>query len=311
MFAGNTSFFAGPAVATGASCAARNGTVDAARFFGALGIVWFHEHAPFAWLGYAALPMFMAFVLYFALATSDRPANERRRGTRLLLPWLGWSAIYGVAKIADAVANGEPVAAEFAPWMLLAGPKIHLWFLPFAFVAGWGLIALLPTIRRHCGFPQLWGLFVAGQVGMFYIVSEIDVAWPMRQWLFVGPACLLGLMLYIAAGDRNRLLAVLAGSTLACWLATSFGWPHGAIQTLIATAVCVAALAIPLRASALTEQMAAISLGIYLVHPLVHSLLMRLPGAAPGTLGFAVSVAAVSVAAAIVMKQVPGVRRIV
>ena len=299
-----------------ARSADRNGAVDIARFAGALGIVWFHEHAPFDWLGYAALPMFVAFLLYFALATTDpenprRPAGERRRGTRLLVPWLAWSAIYGAAKVADALVSGAPIASEFDYWMLLTGAKIHLWFLPFAFVAGWGLIALLPLVRRHCSFAHLWLAFTAAQAALFFVLSEYSFARPFYQWLFVMPAVFLGLMLYLAGGDRLRLLSVALAAALACWLATSLGWSHGAVQTMIAAAVCAATLMLPLSASPLTGLLASISLGIYLVHPLISALLKRVPGAEPETVGFALSVAVLSVAAALAMKQLPGLRRIV
>lgn len=311
MLVGTSIYTAHPSVPVIAGQIDRNGTVDIARFVGALGIVWFHEHAPFAWLGYAALPMFVAFLLYFALATADRAGTDRRRGTRLLLPWLAWSVIFGAAKVVDALASGAPIASEFDYWMLLTGPKIHLWFLPFAFFAGWGLIALLPIIRRHCSFPALWFLFAAVQVGMFFVLTEFTFGRPFYQWLFVVPAVFLGLMLYLADGDRVRLLSVAAAAALACWLAASFGWQHGAVQTMIAASVCAAVLMLPLAASPVTGLLARISLGIYLVHPLISALLKRLPDAEPETLGFAVSVAALSVLAAIAMKQLPGFRRIV
>lgn len=311
MLVGTSIYTAHPSATAAAGQINRNGAVDIARFAGALGIVWFHEHAPFAWLGYAALPMFVAFLLYFALATSDRPGTERRRGTRLLLPWIAWSVIYGAAKVADALVSGVPLASEFDYWMLLTGTKIHLWFLPFAFFAGWGLIALLPLVRRHCNFTQLWLVFVIAQTGLFFLLSEYSFGRPFYQWLFAMPAVFLGLMLYLADSDRIRLLSVAAAAALACWLAVSLGWPHGAVQTLIAAAVCAATLMLPLAASPLTGLLARISLGIYLVHPLISALLKRVPGAEPETLGFAVSVAALSVAAAIAMKQLPGFRRIV
>jgi surface polysaccharide O-acyltransferase-like enzyme len=311
VLVGTSIYTAHPSAPAVAGQIDRNGAVDIARFAGAIGIVWFHEHAPFAWLGYAALPMFVAFLLYFALATSDRAGSDRRRGTRLLLPWVAWSVIYGAANVADALVSGAPLASEFDYWMLLTGPKIHLWFLPFAFFAGWGLIVLLPIIRRHCSFAVLWLLFAAVQAGLFFVLSEYSFGRPFYQWLFVVPAVFLGLMLHLADGDRIRLLSVAVAAALACWLAVSLGWQHGAMQTLIATSVCAAVLMLPLAASPVTDLLARISLGIYLVHPLISALLKRLPGAEPETLGFAASVAALSVLVAIIMKQLPGFRRIV
>ena len=57
------------------------------------------------------------------------------RATRLLVPFAVWSGIFGLLKLAEVLLTGVSLGSEFKPSMLLTGPAIHLWFLPFAYVA--------------------------------------------------------------------------------------------------------------------------------------------------------------------------------
>ncbi len=314
MLAGNTISVARPVAASHRDYPGRNGAVDIARFAGALGIVWFHEHAPFAWLGYAALPMFMAFLLYFALLSGENRAagtNTRSRAARLLVPWLAWSAIYAVAKIADAIVSGTPLSSEFRSWMLLTGPSIHLWFLPFAFVIAWVLAFITRNGREMLNGWHIWGLFLLAQVGCYLLLTNYSFGRPFQQWLFVLPACFLGLMLYMAMGDRTRLLLVWVTTAIAYFLAHALGWEHGALQMLIAAALCVLALSVHMPAAPLTKLLADVSLGIYLVHPMIHAILYRIADVELRTVDFAATVVMVSVAVVAIMKQIPYLRRIV
>ncbi len=195
--------------------------------------------------------------------------------------------------------------------MQLTGTKIHLWFLPFAFVAGWALVALMPFIHRYCTFAMLWTVFTVGQLGLFYALSVYTLPWPFYQWLFVVPSVLLGLILYAAGGDPARLLWICVGASLACLIASTVGWHRGTLQTLIASVVCAVAMISSLPATRLTSLLSQISLGIYLVHPLVHSALIRLLDVVPGTVEFAAGVAALSTLVAIVLRRLPVIRRIV
>ena len=91
------------------------------------------------------------------------------RARRLLMPWLVWSVVYGGVKLAEALVEGQPLGSAFAPWMLLTGPAIHLWFLPFAFAASLvlpGLMRISPQIRQGpllvlCGGAALATLALA------------------------------------------------------------------------------------------------------------------------------------------------------
>ena len=289
----------------------RNGAVDLVRFAGALAIVWFHEGMPYHFITYAALPVFMALLIYFALCGRQRESSTSKRAVRPLVPWIAWSIIYGLLKIADAVHSGAPIASEFEYWMLLTGTKIHLWFLPAAFFAGWVLCALAPAAGHRFAFWPLLGLYFVVQAGMCFVLTRYSFEWPFYQWLFVAPACLLGLVLYAAGGDRIRLMLILAVAIIAYRVTSSFVWWHGSIHGLIAAAACAIALLLPFRGSRLTGVLSGISLGIYLVHPFVHAVLLRLPLSEPGTIAFTILVVAGSILLTLALQQAPLLRRIV
>lgn len=289
----------------------RNGAVDIVRFLGALAIVWFHERMPYHFIAYSALPVFMGFLVYFALVTRERTSNTRIRAERLLVPWLAWSLIFGVLKIADAAQSNAPLASEFEVWMLLTGPKIHLWFLPAAFFAGWGLCALAPYFARSSRFWLLLTLYFLAQTGMCYVLTHYTFPYPFYQWLFVSPACLLGVAMWAAGGSRVRLILVLAAAALSYEVTAAFVWWHGSMHGLIAAAACTLALLTPLRSNQVTSTLAGISLGIYLAHPFVHAVLLRLPSPEPGTLSFTLAVAVISILLVLLLKRVPLARQIV
>ena len=116
----------------------RNGTLDYARLLAAFGIVFFHAGAPGGAIGYAALPFFLMLLVVLAFPGAVRvsfPAYLRGRVQRLLVPWVIWSGVYGVLKLAELVVTGAPFGSEFSLNMILTGTALHLWFLPFAFLA--------------------------------------------------------------------------------------------------------------------------------------------------------------------------------
>ena len=114
----------------------RQASLELVRLIACLGIVWFHCGAPGASVGYGGLPALI--MLSVALATvpgKPRPpmVTVRKQAVRLLLPWVFWCAIYGIWRVMSAIALRHPISTEFRAWMLLTGPAIHLWYLPFAF----------------------------------------------------------------------------------------------------------------------------------------------------------------------------------
>jgi len=118
----------------------RNGSIEYARFLGALAIVWFHLHLPGASTALAALQLFILLQVHFGF---DRPLRQQVR--RLLVPWAIWSTIYAAGKVTQAIAEDTPIVGEFEYWMILTGTSLHLWYLPFS-VAAISVVQVLPRL---------------------------------------------------------------------------------------------------------------------------------------------------------------------
>lgn len=254
----------------------RNGTLDHARLAAAAGIVLFHSGVPALAPGHAALPFFLMLLVllgWTGAATTPFAAHARGRIERLMRPWALWSAVYAGLKIAEAQLAGRPLASEFAPWMLGAGPAIHLWFLPFATVVG---LALWPLARLAAGKGQAWrGTVAVGLVAGAALVLAAQAGpalpRPVAQWAFGLPAVLLGLGLVLVPGAAGRAgVLVVAGALFA-----GAGWPQGAGLVLLAGAALWLCLLVRLPAGPVSAGAARLSLTVYLAHPALASLLQR------------------------------------
>lgn len=237
-----------------------NATLDYARLIAAFGIVLFHAKAPFGALGYAALPFFTMLLLVHPPKAQGLGTYANNRATRLLLPWLIWSAIYGALKVADAVAGGQPIASEFAPWMIVTGPAIHLWFLPFAFVA------CVVAFRFTPSLPVIAGLSLVA----FWALDR-GLSAPFVQWVFVTPAALFGF-----AVGRYRASSVIMAGVLVVWFCSVSGWNAGLMQFTIAGATLLMCMAVKMPETRLSRFCASTSMGVYLVHPIALSFGQRI-----------------------------------
>ena len=223
--------------------AARNATVEYARFIAAIGIIAFH--ATGSTVGYFALPFFIALSSYFA---AKRSSTFAKRARRVLVPFMIWSLIYAAARIAQAIFNGMPISSEFDWWMIVAGPAIHLWFLPFIFIVG----LLAPHIAK-CGLVGFGILAIA-------CLLPLEFEKPFAQWHFAIPAMMVG----IAAAHSWWAVAVVA-------VPASVALPH-----LVGCAAFLAAIHVKLKMQPIAKFVGSLSMTIYLVHPLVIAVVVRI-----------------------------------
>lgn len=258
---------------------ARNGTLDHARLWAALGIVLFHSGVPGAAIGYAALPFFIMLLVVMALPQAERAASFwiflQGRAARLLLPWLIWSGVYGGLKLADIILTGRPLSAEFELWMLLTGPSVHLWFLPFAFAAS---LALYPWARlwplATAKAPVLI-LLPAVALVVLGLAQDSEQPIPLPQWSLGLAGVLAGLAVALAQGKWFHLILTLLALAMAGGAAFALGWTTGLLQLMLATVVLLLCITIHRPDTPLSRWAAEVSMGVYLVHPLVTSILLR------------------------------------
>jgi fucose 4-O-acetylase-like acetyltransferase len=137
--------------------------LDAARVLATLGIVWVHvaeiQGQPEAYcsLGRFGTSFYTLAALFLSsragvLLKAARPGDIiRRRAKRLLVPFVVWSALYAAFYFITMYPQGYPVAVITRYWGPLFGTAPHLWFLPFAFVAGAVASYAVPRMMKWSG----------------------------------------------------------------------------------------------------------------------------------------------------------------
>jgi surface polysaccharide O-acyltransferase-like enzyme len=281
------------------------------------------------------------------LLAPDRPESASRfyakRLRRILVPTLFWSAAY----LGLDAANGRPMSLAKAGDELWHGrPGYHMWYL-FMIL---GLYAATPALRQvvtRLARPARWATIAS----LFITASAYDLGCALWQWprpdvvplMFLpylgyflcghelrnaspGPrgralACGIALLAIVATAVGTRALLELHGPTLLGLFLYEFLSPN-VIAMSIAVFLLAAAqggLAAGAQDSALRRfivRMAPLTLGIYLVHPMVISGLRGVGIQAIGdpVLGvFEVALPAFAVSAAITfaMSRVRGLRECV
>ena len=257
------------------------------RIAAAFSVVWFHHGSvPFRWIGPAGLAVFLliSFSLLARAATDLSPAAfAATRARRILLPWLFWSAVYLAFALLREWHSGAP---QIQPWMLVTGFSLHLWYLPYLFVFS----VLVYAVRWR--FPAVDGFVGGGLCALLGLVlflangALLSGVVPYDQWLSALPTTLLGCVLGrialvdSAAKRRSLVLALLAGAAAVSFLRLFVPGRQGldAFQVLFGLAAFCAVGALPLPPSAAVRVLAPLTLGIYVVHPLVMDLVSRVSG---------------------------------
>ncbi|MFN4204651.1 MAG: acyltransferase family protein [Tabrizicola sp.] len=229
--------------------ASRSGLIDYGRFLAALGIVWFHTQAPGYNAAYIALPF---FVVLLSIPSDSGIGTHARR---LLVPFLTWSLVFAMLSTALSLKNHNPPFDWWRWHMLLSGTWVHLWVLPFAFLA-----ATLSPWLRH----PLASLGAALLVATLIVLNGTPEQQPFGQWTLGVIPVLTGIA-HFAWGWR------LAVTTLGLGMLILFlGAPSpDNIIILTGTGLALVFLSNHLPATAVSDWCGRLSLLIYLSHPLV------------------------------------------
>lgn len=280
----------------------RNGAIEALRVLGAFGIILFHTGAPGGSIGYAALPAFILLSLMFQMDRGG-PFDIRSRVHRLLVPFAAWSGIYATALIVQAVAQNDMPLGWIRPWMIFTGPALHLWFLPFL-AAG---TAVLIRYREAISVISFVGLFVATALlaaVCFWLLHHNEPMTGLAQWVFGAPAVLFAVLI-VRANTGARMAAVAVFSAVLLTLA-DYGWTNGPLQLGLAVIAVLMVRRFATSTPVYLGYLARLTLGIYLIHPLLAAVLVRLPMPwSEGSLGFACLLFGVSAISVVAMRLSP------
>jgi peptidoglycan/LPS O-acetylase OafA/YrhL len=278
-----------PAVVTRQS---RIANIERLRIISAFGVTSFHIHNWFPRsLGVVGL---IILLLSFCAFVVNKPEPygiakvAKRKARRLLMPWLFWSIIYGGLGLAKMVHQNASFSEVFSPTMLLTGTRIHLWFLPFAFVAA---IFLAAIHLRIAGIPNSFTIPTATSIGTLCIFgcaiiqSRIQPPTPLAQWILGLSAIPLGFAIGRAKileriEDRKRYFVLIISSSMAacaaCMVLARFSYGTWfdysslfAIRYFASLVLFCSALHWRGTLDPVSAHLASLSYGIYLVHPLV------------------------------------------
>lgn len=273
------------ALVTTSRSAPRRLDLEVARIICALGIVWYHSRVRGHEIAYAGLIVFVLMSIYLGThrRAAGKPAAERAR--RLLLPWALWATFYSASRLATdkpAISMDNGALAG-----LLAGPSIHLWYLPFMFMV---LVILdLLTSRVSGRILACAGLVMAvATLLLTYAWRGPSLAWgqPWAQYAHVIAAVFAGMFFAGAMAFsgivRTLMLAALLSSAALAIPHEGVGIPYF-MGILIGTMLLLTPLVQwPLRR--LGPRTASVLLvasqctfGIYLLHPFLLMVCFHLP----------------------------------
>ena len=257
--------------------------VELLRFVCALGIVWFHLQAPYSWIGHAGLLAFISLSVYFAIE-KDQPSWKRTRPLEL---WIFWSAVYLSMKLAQAYVTNQTLASEFEYWMLLTGPSLPLWFLPFIYVTS-GLASTYVRFSRRmtsCNTVQiaeaLIMVFLAIASGL---LADVVSVIPIKQWLLGLSGVFLAI--FFANSRANSILIIFA-CLISLAMAAAISSKH---LSMLFLTLCIVPLALFSSRTwdvGIARDLGAISLGVYLLHPAMISIFLIVFGNTAPIIAFA------------------------
>ena len=229
-------------------------SLDAARTVAIFAIVWIHTPRsdamiPTIAIGRFAVPFFVAAAVLMMLrgfaSKPDRSLAQfaRSRAQRLAIPFVAWTVIYLLFKLAKRViAPDQP--NDFPGWeILFQGSAYHLWFLPFLiFVSLFVACTAKPVIGiRHTCFAGVLAALVALRLAITPFPGQ-HLAWDGLSFMWLAlPAVFAAYAVFLflrADVDwwrhepviRSVSVCVLIGSTIYLsragrnGVAEDFGW---------------------------------------------------------------------------------------
>ena len=195
--------------------------IELLRIVSAFGIVWFHAGRDVWGIGYGGLVVFLILSGFFSTIQSGErrsvPQILLRRGSRLLVPWAIWMVLYGIR---NHFIDRNLIEIDRG-WFngLLAGTRIHLWFLPYVFAVSVALDLLVPRANLAWlgRISALASVAVLGSISLWWPWA-VAHGYPTQQYCHAMAALLIGVFLACAPkvgrGWLVGLLFLLLGSVV-------------------------------------------------------------------------------------------------
>ena len=166
--------------------------IELFRIISAFGIVWFHSGNNLGReVSYGGLIFFAIISVYLAVV-SQRPQPAEKRFTRLMIPCLIWSVLYGLF---NYLGRGNVCWENYQLIScILATPSTHLWYLPYMCA----ILIFIEQLKQVFSHQNMG--FVAGFAGILLMLlapywRTIELIPPLDSYLRVLPAIAIGIFL--------------------------------------------------------------------------------------------------------------------
>lgn len=253
----------------GSRGAVRHQGIDLLRIVAAFAVVAFHAGLQPREAFYGGLIVFLALSpMYEMGANLSRRRSSGELATTFLVPLAFWFPVYGVVNL----ARGRPFVPDNGLLGILAGPSIHLWFLPFMFA----VLVVLNQLKHEQWRVPLFACAIVAMPGLA-ATSPLwsDSDWlsraPLGQWVHASAAVCAGAAIGLSQGSARMMattVVAIAATLVLLWTQADPLFSPLA-YTLGLPALLVARFA-PVRwpAGFDVTPLAACMMGVYLMHPL-------------------------------------------
>ncbi len=244
--------------------AERQSSLEVLRLVSAAGIVWFHAAVTGSQIGYIGLTVFLILTPMFELGpNASRITPWTQHARRLLIPFAFWSVIYLLANI---VKGKPPINTDHGLLLgILAGPSIHLWYLPFMAMALAATNMLKTSLK-----PQtiVWSAtaVLGPLLALHHTTKDAVVAagQPLPQWFHALTPLVLGII--FGASCRTRRIDRIPAELIL--LAAMLWWQDMNVVQFLAGFLLVEAASLIRWSNATVNRLASAMMGVYLVRPL-------------------------------------------
>lgn len=297
----------------------RSGFLDVVRVLAGVDIVAFHTGIGFGDGNALRIGFGITVFLLVSAVGVARHQRERKflpfareRLSRYSAPFFFWCAVYAVVATIHSLRHGESPFAWWNSCMLWRGTEFHLWFMPVSLA-----LALAMEAARSATAKRSAVLVVVTCVALSCIGILAGAAgWYLRDndcwspWRWAPPAAFLGLAMgrVLQAPPSSRRSLVLFGISLvvALWSLAVWRTHEGTFALRFATGSLLTTLGfvVPSVSGVWVRRFLALSIGIFLCHPLVLQLGFRFLDQLPLAVAILV-VWLISAVIAFAMQQTP------